>query len=166
MANDSNFMDDFESLQTLVKLAGPDIEVMWDNHKHLAKEAAFPGRKLVVYTLENGKPEDIEIISLSHLHVGSESGPWIEIVSNRREDKQYVSTVPTRVYDRDLLILMPQKFEVRWSGRHGRTGVNFAAHYALLTKSRDKPDLKRDGGTYCLSFNKFRQMFPDLDFRY
>lgn len=159
-------MEDRESLQALVAQL-PDVErQLYNDMASLSLESAFPGRKLVIYTLRNGAPTATQILTLGAMSMSVKDGPSIELTTEDGRTLN-VGMVPTQVPGKDVFLHVPQKFELRWKGRNGRAGgVNFAAHYAVLIKTWSKPHLKVNGDTCCVRLNQFREMFPDVRIGY
>lgn len=159
------FLDDQQSLKALVdRMEEPDRSE-YQSYKCLALESAFPGRKMVIYTLREGRPADVEIITFGDLTVSWELGP-AATVTDARGQTQIMAT-PKRFRPRDLFLHIPQSFTLKYKGRRiGSAGVDFVSHYAVLIKTRSKETHQVEGHTYCGTLNKFRERFPDLTLRY
>lgn len=159
-------MEDRESLRALVDQMPAAERELYDDMMSLSLESAFPGRKLVVYTLRNGAPTATQILTLGSMTMSAKDGPVVELTA---EDGRTltVGMVPVRVPGKEIFLHVPQKFELRWKGRVGRGGgVNFAPHYAVLIKTWSKPHLRVEGDTCCVRLNQFREMFPDVKIGY
>lgn len=161
-----SFLDDRESLQAIIdSIPDPRERQAYRDFKGLSLESGFPNRKLVVYTLRDGAPRDIEILTLGELSMDPYKGPMVMVHSGSYD--MSVRLTPSRFKNRDLFLHVPQSFELRWRGKRQRTDeVHFVPHYAVLIKTRSKPHLQVDGDTYCVRLNQFREMYPDLDVRY
>lgn len=162
-------MDDRESLQALVELLPSKLHDEYISYSALSMESGFPGRKLVVFDVAaDGKtPTNVEILTLGVMRMSAQAGPTIEVTSNLRPGVFTVGMVPHKFEDRSLFLHVPQKFELRWKGRRSpRDGVNFAPHYAVLMKTRSKPNSRTPGDTYCVRLNLFWEMFPDSQVGY
>lgn len=159
-------MEDRESLRALVDQLPAVERQLYDDMASLSLESAFPGRKLVVYTLHKGRPTATQLLTLGAMTMTVQDGPAVEVTSEDGR-KIIVGMVPTQVPGKEVFLHVPQKFELRWKGRNGRAGgVNFAAHYAVLIKTWSKPHLKVNGDTCCVRLNQFREMFPDVRIGY
>lgn len=166
MATDTRtFLDDPASLRALVDLMPADEKERYLDFKCLSLEAAFPGRKMVVYTLKSGRPAGTEIISFGDLRVDWETGPSATVEDPR--GKTELTTVPRRITPWDLYLHIPQTFTLHYKGRRAPDkGVQFVAHYAVLVKTRSKEIHQVEGHQYCVTLNSFRERFPDLRIRY
>lgn len=163
MANDTKtYMEDRESLRALVQCLPDEQLRLYDSFMALSIEAAFPGRRLVVYTLKKGRPVDVEVLTLGAMRMSAQGGPTVEVTSDVHTHPITVGMVPAKLPGKDVFLHVPQKFEFKWKGKTASTGgVNFAPHYAILVKSRSKAHLALEGDTYCVRLNTFREMFPD-----
>ena len=160
------FLDDRESLQAIID-GIPDAgeRDTYKDFKGLSLESGFPNRKLVVYTLKNGAPIDVDLLTLGEFSMDPYQGPMVTMHSGDYE--MSVTLTPSRFKNRDLFLHVPQSFELKWRGKRQRTdGVHFVPHYAMLIKTRSKPHLQVEGHTYCVRLNQFREMYPDIDVRY
>lgn len=164
-SNGARFLDDKASRQALVDRMPPGLRAEYQAYKLVTKEAAFPGRVLVVYTLEGGAPTNLDIITLHHLTVDQMSGP-MAAASSEGQGVYYVGMVPTKWRGRDLFLQLPLEFIFKWKGKESNEGVEFAPHYAILVKTRSRWDEKIDGHTYCATFNDFRERFPGVRVTY
>ncbi len=160
------FLDDRESLQAIIDgIPNPSEREAYKGFKGLSLESGFPNRKFVVYTLNHGRPVDVDLLTLGELSMDPYQGPTVTVHSGDYE--MSVKLTPTRFKNRDLFLHVPQSFELKWRGKRQRTdGVHFVPHYALLIKTMSKPHLQVDGHTYCVRLNQFREMYPDIDVRY
>ena len=78
-----------------------------------------------------------------------------------------IGAVPSRYRSRELFLHVPQNFVFKWKGKQKSEGkVEFVPHYAVLIKTRSKDIHQVEGHTYCVTFNRFSERFPDLKFRY
>lgn len=159
------FLDDKDSRQELVNRMPPALRAEYQAYKFVAKEAAFPGRVLVVYTLAGGKPTNLDIITLRHLTVDEMHGPMTWATSEGQGDYP-IGMVPAKWRGRDLFLQLPLEFIFKWKGKESKAGVEFAPHYAILVKTQSRWDEKIDGHTYCATFNDFRERFPGVRLAY
>lgn len=161
----NSFMDDPQSLAALVDRMVEPERSEYRSYGSLALESAFPGRKMVVYTLRGGAPLDIEIITFGALISNWDEGPSFEVTDSR--GKMQVLTTPKRYRPRDVFFQVPQNFVLKYKGRQGPGGdVEFASHYAALVKTRSREGHQVEGHTYCVTLNKYHERFPDLKIRY
>lgn len=159
------FLDDAESLRALIDMMPAGEKATYGDYKSLSMEAAFPNRKLVVYTLLGGKATDVQTITLGDIFVDRLRGPrvGIEWTGGHAE----ITTVPQRFLHRDLFLQVPQHFELKWKGKQTpRDEVHFVPHYAVLVKTRSRESLQIDGHTYCVTLNKFRERHPNVPIEY
>lgn len=166
MASDTKtFLDDQESFKALIELMPEAERAEYKDYKCLSLESAFPGRKMVVYTLVGGRPNDIEIISFGDLCCDWETGPNTLVTDPR--GKTQIIPIPRRITPRELFLHIPQSFHLRYKGRKNpASNVDFVSHYAVLVKTRSKEIHQVEGHTYCVTLNKFRERFPDVKVRY
>jgi hypothetical protein len=165
MATDKTFLDDQESLRALINTMPADEQAEYRSYGALALESAFPGRKMVVYTLRGGKPAEVEILTFEALLVDWETGPNFSVEGSG--GKTQFLAVPRRYRPRDLFLHVPQNFTLKYKGRRkADTGVDFVSHYAVLIKTRSKDIHQVEGHTYCVTLNRFRERFPDQKIRY
>lgn len=166
MAGDTKtFLDDQASLQALIERLPEDAKQEYKSYGALTLESAFPGRKMVVYTLKGGKPSDIVVITFGAFMCDWETGPSAEVQDGR--GRMTIDTSPRKYRPRDLYLHIPQNFSLKYKGRQtGKTDVDFVSHYAVLVKTRSKEIHQVEGHTYCVTLNKFRERFPDLNIRY
>jgi hypothetical protein len=161
----SRFLDDKESRQELVNRMPDALRAEYQSYKFVGKEAAFPGRVLVVYTLKGGVPANLDIVTLRHLTVDQVSGP-MAAASSEGQGVYYIGMVPSKWRGRDLFLQLPLEFIFKWKGKESGEGVEFAPHYAILVKTRSRWDEKIEGHTYCATFNDFRERFPGVRVAY
>jgi hypothetical protein len=166
LATNNTFLDDRESLEILVNQLHPAAREDYRSYTSLSAESCFPGRKMVVYTLKNGKPTDIEILHFGQMWMPEYKGPMFEVSSDRHKEPTSIGLTPVKLWNREIYLSAPQKFELRWRGKRVRDEVHFAPHYMVLIKSRSKPHLNVNGDTYCVRFNQFMDQFPDVDLNY
>lgn len=159
------FLDDSESLTALIQRMAEPERSEYKGYGCLGLESAFPGRKMVVYSLRGGQPADFEIISFGELKVSWDTGPTAQVFD--RLGTTDLVTTPKRLRPRDLFLHIPQSFTLKYKGRkNSGAGVDFVSHYAVLIKTRSKEIHQVEGHTYCVTLNKFRERFPDLKIRY
>lgn len=159
------FLDDHASLLALVReMPRPEREEYAD-YGALNMQAAFPNRKMVVYTLRDGRPDGIEILTFGDLEMNRVGGPLVHVEDLRGGFS--IGPVPSRYRDRELFLHVPQNFVFKWKGKQVSDGkVQFVPHYAVLMKTRSKEIHQIEGHTYCVTFNDFKERFPDLNLRY
>ncbi len=164
-ADNKTFLDDAASLAALVEVMPPDERAEYKSYKALGLESAFPGRKMVVYTLKGRQPSDIEVITFGQFTCDWDNGPGFTVICPGGQVQMLA--VPKRLRPRDVFMHVPQTFTLKYKGRQGApTGVNFISHYAVLIKTRSKEIHQVDGHTYCVTLNIFRERFPALNTRY
>ena len=164
-ANTKTFLDDTQSFHALVDVMPEAERLAYKGYTCLTAETAFPGRKMVIYTLDKGQPTDIEVISFGDFRVDWDNGPSFEVFDPRGTTE--ILAVPKRLRPRDVFLQVPQSFTLKYKGRRApERDVDFVSHYGVLIKTRSKESLQADGHTYCVTLNKFRDRFPDLKFRY
>lgn len=166
MATDTKtFLDDRQSLEALIAMMPAAERAEYLSYKCLSMESAFPGRRMIVYTLRGGKPTEIEMITFGALMVDWDHGPNLMVESTG--GKTHVLTVPKRFRPRELFLHIPQNFTLKYKGRRDSpTSVQFVTHFAVLIKTRSKEIHQVEGHTYMVTLNKFRERFPDLPVRY
>ncbi len=161
------YLDDKESFEALVDRLPPAEARTYRSLRHLQMESAFPGRKMVLYTLHQGRPSGVTLLTFGTLRLDPSQGPLVQVSMDDNEGSFEVGTVPVSLLGGRLFLQVPQKFEFRWSGKQTqRNEVHFAPHYAMLFKSRNRPDRAQDGDTCCVRLNIFREMYPNLNVRY
>lgn len=163
MATDrpGQFLDDGQSLKALVDMMPEKERKEYQSYGALTLDAAFPNRRMVVYTLKGGQPIDIQIIGFGDLHMERAVGPVVEM--SDEQGKITITAVPTRYRNRDVFFHVPQNFTFKWKGKQTPTGdVQFAPHYAVLVKTKSKEIHQVEGHTYCVTLNKFWERFPHL----
>lgn len=159
------FLDDAQSLQALINMMPEPEQTEYRSYGALALESAFPGRKMVIYTLVGNIPSDIEIITFGEFKVDWDMGPSFEVAD--RLGKTQMLAVPKRLRPRDVFLHVPQSFTLKYKGRQTPAhGVGFVSQYAVLIKTRSKDIHQVSGHTYCVALNKFHERFPDLKVRY
>lgn len=166
MASDKGrFLDDRESLEAIVKAMPPGHREVYDQYGALVKEAVFPNRKLVVYTLLDGRPQNISMLTVGDISLDRINGPVATISDEKGSEK--VSVTPTRWRGRDLFLQVPQHFELKWTGKAAGEGVvHFLPSYALLFKTKSKEFHQVEGHTYVVTLNRFRERWPSVPLRY
>lgn len=167
MPNDKpkTFLDDKESLQALIDLMPQPSLDEYISYGARSMESAFPNRKMVVYTLNCGLPENIEVITFGAIWMPKYESPLVEITSEQGSMK--ASVIPSRWRDRDLFFHIPQNFLLKWKGKKEAVkGSAFLAHYAIMMKTRSLEKAQVDGHTYCTTYNRFKERFPKAQTRY
>lgn len=148
-----------EALRELVNAMPPHDCEVYNEFKSLRLESAFPGRVLIVYTLRNGRPVDIEAVKFGELEIRVQTPPSIRVTYRTR--LLLFNTVPSRLADRDVYLSVPQNFKFEWAGQRINGVLDFRPHYAVLIKTRSKEDNKVEGNTYCVTLKRFREMYPE-----
>lgn len=166
MATDTKtFLDDPQSLAALIEAMPESERAEYKSYGALTLESAFPGRKMVAYTLGPSGPTDIEVISFGDFRVDWDTGPSFEVFDARGTTQMLA--VPKRLRPREVFLQVPQTFTLKYKGRQdSKTAVAFVSHYAVLVKTRSKEIHQVPGHTYCGTLNNFRTRFPDLKLRY
>lgn len=163
-ADTKTYLDDHHSLLALVDTMPEPDRSEYKSYGAMVLESAFPGRKMVVYTLVDNKPSDIEVISFGDFRVDWDNGPHCALLDTRGTSQ--IDTIPRRYRPRDLFLHVPQNFTLKYKGmKKPGAGVQFVSHYAVLIKTRSKEMHQVNGHTYCVTLNKFRERFPDLKIR-
>lgn len=160
MAHEKNYLTDKQSFEALVEQMPHGERVDFHTYRFLTKEAAFPGRALVVYTLRKGTPTQIEVVKFGELAIGVKESPTTRIHYKGRP--QLISPVPSRLADREVFLCIPQTFDIHWAGREHQGDLEFHLLYAVLIKTRSRPELQIEGHTYCASLNRFLNLYPHL----
>ena len=159
------FLEDKESRQKLVDLMPQALRDEYLGYKFVGKEAAFPGRVFVVYTLSRGQPTNLDIVTLGHLIVNTMVGP-VAHATSEGQGNYPIGIVPSKWRGRDVFLQVPQEFIFKWKGKETEQGVEFAPHYALLVKTRSRVDEQIELHSYCETLNDFRARFPGVPIRY
>lgn len=141
------------------------LRAEYQSYRFVAKEAAFPGRVMAVYTLQKGLPVNIDVITLRHLTVDQTRGPMTLATSEGQGDYP-IGMVPTKWRGRDLFMQLPQEFIFKWKGKESDSGIEFTSHFAILLKTRSRWDEWIDGHTQCATLNDFRERFPGVRVTY
>lgn len=164
-ANDGRFLDDAASLRALVEQMPRGAQQEYKEFKALDLESGFPNRRMVVYTLDGTEPVNISKLLLGDMEMTRAGGPSITITDEQGTVQVGVS--PKKWRDRHLFLHIPQNFIFKWKGKDtGAKGVHFVPHYAILIKTRSKEHHQIDGDTYCATWNKFAERFPDVTITY
>jgi hypothetical protein len=159
------FLDDQESLAALIDSMPRQERDVYKTYGALSVEACFPNRRMVVYTLHNERPVDIEMLQFGDIELARIGGAHVLVRDSLGEFS--IGFVPTRYRSRDLFLHIPQNFVFKWKGKQTSGGkVQFVPHYAVLVKTRSKEIHQVEGHTYCATFNEFRKRWPDLEMRY
>lgn len=159
------FLDDKASRQELINRMPPALRAEYLNYRFTGKEAAFTGRVLVAYTLEKGRPTNVDLITLRHLTMERGEGP-VTHASSGSQGEYPIGMVPTKWRGRDLFFQLPLEFIFRWRGKATNAGVNFGPVYAILIRTRSRVDEQIEGHSYCETLNDFRARFPADTVRY
>lgn len=162
---DSLFLDDAQSLKAIIAAMPPDRRSDYESYGCRTMETGFPNRYLVVYTLRGGAPTDIELWQFGDMAMDRITGPVIELTVPR-DGQITVGISPRRIGGREVYMHVPQSFELKWKGKMTPKGVHFAPQYAVLIKTRSREHSQVEGDTYCVTLNKFRERFPDVNVRY
>ncbi len=157
MAN-REYLKDSESMAALVEQMPPALRKEYKDYLYLHLESAFPGRVLVVYTVRDGKPDDIALVTFGSIEIHQQLPPQIKI--NYKGRGSLISPIPERLADREVFIHVPQNFVFRWAGQREDGNLNFRPHYAVLLKMRGKPDRNIEGYTYAMNLKSFNELHP------
>jgi len=160
MATDRRHLTDKQSMQELVELMPQRERIEYNTYRWLAMEPAFPGRRMVVYDIRDGRPHNIEVFSFGELAVGIKEQPTARIMYKTRD--QLITPTPSRLADRDVFLSIPQNFIFRWAGQEINGQLEFRAHYAVLIKTRSRDALATEAHTYCLTLKRFLEAYPQL----
>ncbi len=159
------FLDDKRSRAALIAEMPKALRDEYNSYGWTVKEAGFPGRVLVVYTLRAREPTDLDIITLWDFRVG-EDGPELWAASDD-QGKFLIGAIPMKWRGRDVFFQIPQEFIFKWRGKPmPNAGVEFAAHFAILIRTRSKESDQVEGATYCATLNDFRARFPKVQIKY
>jgi hypothetical protein len=165
VVSDGRFMDDHRSLEAIVAQMPDGERRDYQAFKALSLEAAFPNRRMVVYTVRYGEPFRISSLLFGDMEMTRTGGPTITVTDEG--GPLHVTVLPRKWRDRDLFLHVPQNFVFKWKGKDtGASGVKFVPHCAILIKTRSKEHLQVEGDTYCVTLNNFRERFPDVPIRY
>lgn len=157
---DKVYLTDKDSLDALVGEMPPAERAEYKSYKSLALESAFPGRRMVVYTLRGGVPADIEVFQFGEICVPLKDPPTIRVFYKRRE--ALFGPVPERLADRDVFLSVPQNFVFRWGGQLIDGVLQFRAQYAVLIKTKSAESRAVEGHTYCVTLKRFTERYPEL----
>lgn len=162
---DTKFLDDAQSLRAVIQGMPEGARNDYESYGCRFMEAVFPNRYLVVYTLRDGIPNDIEMWQFGDISMDRVRGPEVEL---KVPDGSQISVgmTPKRIGGRDVYMHVPQSFELKWKGKATPKGVHFVPQYAVLIKTRSREHAQVDGDTYCVTLNKFRERFPGVNIRY
>lgn len=152
------YLTDQESLQALVDQMQDTDRREYMTYRSRTMEPAFTGRTMVVYTLRGREPDRVEVVKFLDFWSPFQEGPRCRLVYRGRE--QVITTVPSRLGDRDIFVSVPQNFVLRWAGQEVQSGLQFRAQYAVLIQARSREDLKVDGDTQCCTMKRFIERYP------
>lgn len=159
-ARGGRFLDDAQSLEALIDAMPQGLREEYRTYGALTLEAAFPNRRMIVYTLTASGPRDLRMLTLGDVQFDRVSGPVLHVQDE--EGPIRITPVPCRYRDRDLFFHVPQNFTFKWKAKESPTGLQFAPHIAVLIKTRSKEHRQIDGHTYCATLNDFWTRFPGL----
>lgn len=160
----SRFLDDKESRVALVDQMQPKLRSEYQSFGWVTKETGFPGRVFIAYTLLQGQPTNIEVITLRAISLSGE-GPVIWAASEG-QGEYAIEPVPVKWRGRDIFFQVPQEFIFKWRGKLSGTRLEFGPHFAVLIKTRSKELEQVEGHTYCPTYNDFRDRFPKVHVKY
>lgn len=159
------FFTDAESLSALTDKMLTHQKYVYESYGALEIEAAFPNRKMIVYTLNEGRPENITTLLFGNIEILNRVGPTV-IVSDEIGTIT-LGVIPVKWRDRDLFLQVPQNFVFRWCGKLSNSNeVQFVPNYAVLVKTRSKEFHQISGHTYCTTLNKFNNRFPEIKIKF
>lgn len=163
--NTFRFMDDRESFDLIVEGLDGDVKQEYNSYGWRFLLPAFPGRKLVIYTLVGGTPRNIEVVTIDSIDVDTLGGPTAEVAGPSHVG--VLTVYPQKFGKRDVFLHIPQKFEFRWKAKYVPSkGIQFGPHYAVMVKTRSKELLQIEGHTYCTTPNDFAERFPKVSLAY
>lgn len=161
----TKYLEDKDSFNAIIDRMDIQWKATYKEYKAMALESAFPGRKMIVYTLRKGVPTDVMTIVFGSMVVTPEDGPMVDVSGGGWSTVLTVS--PTKWRDRDLFLHMPQNFIFKWKGKNvGNWAIQFAPHYAVLMKTKSAEHLQIESHTYCTTLNRFRERFPQVPLRH
>jgi hypothetical protein len=161
------FLDDKESLQAIVEQLPDDELEIYQGMGALTLTSVFPNRVFVLYTLQGGKPRNIELITIGDIGLTRREGPTLQMSAPGKHLE--LGVLPQRWFGRDIFFQVPQNFVLKWLGKRvegGKSSVTFVASSAVLVRSRSRPHMKIDGETYAETLNDFREKYPGDTPRY
>lgn len=153
------------------RIPGDDRDV-FQNFGHLRIEPAFDRRIFVVYKprglTREGQHRDPEILTtlkVVSLSVDSVKGASCRIEDQTTGAQQTLSYIPHRVFDYNVFMAVPPILRLRWDARPWEKGIDRSLAYGLLIKTKNRSDYYSAGNTYVEPPNRFRNLFPQCDFR-
>lgn len=157
-------LSDREALAALVAGMPPIQRGQYEDYKCLEMESAFPGRRMVVFDLREGRPWNIEDFLVTGFSFPRGGEPTMEY--RFQEDGKFhvgrAGMTPSRFSHREVYLSVPQRFEFRWGGRIIDDQLSFQPHFGLLIKTRHKLLHRVEGATYCVSLKRFQTDFPEF----
>jgi len=105
MSSSKTFLDDGASFDALINLLPADAREEYLSYACLASEAAFPGRKLIVYTIQDGKPGDVEFLTCGPMRMNGDNEFEVDIASDRGHCPFILSMVPIQVPGREVFFI-------------------------------------------------------------
>lgn len=160
----SRFFDDKESRAALIEAMAPTLRAEYQSFRWVTKEAGFPGRVFIAYTLKGEQPVNIELITLRAISLDSK-GPVIW-ASSEGQGEYAIESVPVKWRGREVFFQVPQEFIFKWRGKQTGARIEFGPHFAVLIKTRSKELEQVEGHTYCPTYNDFRDRFPKVAVSY
>jgi len=161
----TKYLEDKDSFNAIIDRMDIQWKDTYKEYKALSMESAFPGRKMIVYTLNRGVPTDVMTIVFGSMVATPEDGPMVDVSGGGWSTVLTVS--PMKWRDRDFFLHMPQNFIFKWKGKYSPNGaIQFAPHYAVLMKTKSAEHLQIEGHTYCVALNRFKERFPEIPIRY
>lgn len=166
------YLSDDANMADLVSQIHEDDKVSFNSFGHTRIEAVFDNRLFIIYRpqgLDGRKhknPEILTTIKVRNFDCVSQGDPTVEIEDLRTGQRQLISLVPSRVFDYNLFMSVPPALRLRWDARvTGNGQVARSLSYAVLIKSKNRSDYYSFGVTYAETPNRFREMFPDCDYK-
>lgn len=160
------YLNDTDGMADLVSQMQTDDQAVFNSYGHMRVEAVFDKRIFFVYKSkgQGAAPEMLGTIKVLDYECSSESGSSVEIEDVETGQRQVITHVPSRVFDYNLFMSVPQALRLRWDARvHPVTHkLVRSLSYALLVKSQSRSDQFTPHATYIETFNRFREMYPDL----
>lgn len=163
--HDGRFLDDALSLKAIINSLPAASANDYREYGALELKAAFPNRRMIIYTLKGGMPIKMELLTFGDIQMTRFNGPEVEVVGSK--GSEFVGVRPFKWDDRDLFLHIPQNFVFKWKGKETKNdGVHFVPHYAILVKTLSKEHHQVEGHTYCATFNEFNERFPAKALKY
>jgi hypothetical protein len=167
-----NFLADEANLEHFISLMTNRDREIYRSFGHLQFASAFADRLLVVYQPQglnadctHRQPRILTQVRITDFYCNQKVGAEICLEDTRTENRMVVGYIPQRLFNYDVFIHVPPYMQLRWDGhRDSRGAIKHSLSFAALIKTKNRADYYSYGNTYCLPPNKFRQLFPELEF--